>query len=150
MNEHEGATGADVPREVLLDLLPIYASGEASAATRVLVEAHLAKDADLARRLHEAMALPTLAPGLPPELELRALRRTRGALALQRWLFGFAIMFTALAFTSRITFHGYRITKFRLLIFDYPREFGACLALGLGCWIAYHVLRGRMRGPGGW
>lgn len=150
MNDHEGATRVDVPREVLLDLLPIYASGEASAATRALVEAHLAKDADLARRLHEAKSLPQLAPVLPPELELRALRRTRGALALQRWLFGFAIMFTALTLTTQITFHDHRITKFRLLIFDYPREFGACLALALAFWIAYHVLRGRLRGSGGW
>ena len=150
MNDHEGAARVDVPREVLLDLLPVYASGEASAATRALVEAHLAKDADLARRLDEARALPRLAPGLPPELELRALRRTRGALALQRWLFGLAIMFTALTFTTEIEFHGYRITKFRLLIFDYPREFGVCLALALAFWIAYHALRGRLRGPGGW
>ena len=150
MNDHEGASRVDVPREVLLDLLPVYASGEASAATRALMEAHLAKDADLARRLHEARALPRLAAVLPPELELRALRRTRGALALQRWLFGFAIMFTALTLTTEIGFHDHRITKFRLLIFDYPRELGACLALGLAFWIAYHALRGRMRGPGGW
>ena len=150
MNDQEGATRADLPREVLLDLLPIYASGEASAATRVLVEAHLAKDADLARRLHEARALPRLAPVLPPELELRALRRTRGALALQRWLFGLAITFTALTFATEIAFNDHRITKLRLLIFDYPREFGACLVLGLGFWIAYLALRGRLRGTGGW
>jgi anti-sigma factor RsiW len=149
MNDHEGATRVDVPREVLLDLLPVYASGEASAATRALVEAHLATDTDLARRLHEARALPRFSPALPPELELRALHRTRGALALQRWLFGFAILFTALTFTARITFHGYRITAFRLLIFDYPREFGACLALALGFWIAYHALRGRLDSRGG-
>ena len=150
MNDHEDATRADVPREVLLDLLPVYASGEASAQTRALVEAHLAKDADLARRLREARALPRHAPALPPELELRALRRTRGALALQRWLFGLAITFTALTFTTRIEFQDHRITTFRLLIFEYPREFGVCLALALAFWIAYHVLRGRLRGPGGW
>ena len=149
MNDHEGAMRVDVPRDVVLDLLPVYASGEASAATRALVEAHLAKDADLARRLREAGTLPRLAPALPPELELRALRRTRGALALQRWLFGLAITFTALTFATRITFHDYRITKFRLLIFDYPREFGVCLALALAFWIAYHALRGRLDSRGG-
>ncbi len=150
MNEPEGAARVDIPREVVLDLLPVYASGEASAATRALVEAHLANDADLARRLHEAQALPQLAPGLPPELELRALRRARGALALQRWLFGLAIAFTALIFTTRIHFHDYRVTELRPLIFDYPREFSVCLALGLAFWTAYHLLRGRLRGPGGW
>jgi len=150
MNDQEAATRVDIPREVLLDLLPLYASGEASAATRALVETHLAKDLDLARRLHEVRALPRLAHVLPPELELRALRRTRGALALQRWLFGLAIMFTALTFTTRIGFDNQRITEFRPLIFDYPREFGVCLALALAFWIAYHVLRGRLRGGGGW
>jgi len=147
MNDHEGATRVDVPREVLLDLLPVYASGEASAATRALVEAHLATDEVLARRLRDARALPKLAPALPPELELRALRRTRRALALQRWLFGLAITFTALSLTTEIGFDGLRITKFRLLIFDYPREFGVCLALAVAFWVAYHALRGRLRGP---
>ena len=146
MNDSERSAIGDVPREVLLDLLPVYASGEASAATRALVEAHLAKDAELARRLHEAKALPKLAPALPPDLELRALRRTRGALALQRWLFGLAIAFTALSLTSEIGFHDHRVTRFRLLIFDYPREFGVCLALAVAFWIAYHALRGRLRG----
>jgi hypothetical protein len=149
MNDQEGATRFDVPRDVLLDLLPVYASGEASAATRALVEAHLAKDADLARRLREAKALPRLESALPPEMELRALRRTRGALALQRWLFGLAIAFTAMTFATRIEFENHRITKLRLMIFDYPREFGICLALATGFWIAYHAIRGRLRGPGG-
>ena len=52
--------------------------------------------------------------------------------------------------TTQIEFQDHRITKFRLLIFDYPREFGVCLALALAFWIAYHALRGRLRGPGGW
>jgi anti-sigma factor RsiW len=148
MNDFEGATRADLPREVLLDLLSVYASGEASAATRALVEAQLAKDPDLAQRLREAKALPRIAPALPPELELRALRRTRGALALQRWLFGLAIAFTALGLATRIAFQDRHITTFRLLILDYPRELGICLALAASFWIAYHALRGRLRGPG--
>lgn len=146
MNEIERSAGPDLPREVLLDLLPVYASGEASAATRALVEAYLAKDDELARRLREARALPKLAPALPPDLELRALRRTRGALSLQRWLFSLAIAFTALSLTTEVDFHDHRITKFRLVIFDYPRELGVCLALAIAFWIAYRTVRGRMRG----
>ena len=69
MAEHESGTALpELPREVLLDLLPAYASGEASAATRALVEAHLAKDPELARRLREASALPRAGAGLPAEL----------------------------------------------------------------------------------
>src|SRR5258706_14844259 len=144
MNENEQSVGPDLPREVLLDLLPAYASGEASAATRVLVEAHLARDPELARRLNEARALPKLGAQPPAELELRALRRTRSALLLQRWLFGLAITFTALSLTSEIDFHAGRLTRFRLLILDYPQQFGVCLALAVACWAAYHALRRRL------
>jgi hypothetical protein len=42
-----------VPRDVVVDLLPAYLSGEASPATRALVEAHLAGDPELARRLQQ-------------------------------------------------------------------------------------------------
>ena len=145
MNENERNTGTDLPREVLLDLLPAYASGEASGATRALVEAHLARDPELARRLDEAKALPRLAPALPPELEMRALRRTRGALGVQRWLFALAITFTALSLTSEIDFHDGRITRFGLVIFDYPLQFGICLVLALALWIAYVAVRRRLR-----
>ena len=145
MNEHERSDGADLPRGVLLDLLSVYASGEASAATRALVEGRLANDPELARRLLEVRSLPKLAPALPPELELRALRQTRAALRLQQWLFGLAITFTALSLTSEVEFHDHWISRFRLLIFDYPREFGVCLALALAFWIAYHAVRRRLR-----
>jgi anti-sigma factor RsiW len=145
MAEHESGTALpELPREVLLDLLPAYASGEASAATRALVEAHLAKDPELARRLREASALPRAGAGLPAELELRALRRTRGALSVQRWLFGLATTFTALSLTSRIEFGDGGIKRFSLLIFDYPYPFGICLALAVAFWIAYVAVRRRL------
>ncbi len=41
----------NVTREVILDLLPVYLSGEASPATRALVEEFLQQDAQLAQRI---------------------------------------------------------------------------------------------------
>jgi anti-sigma factor RsiW len=38
-----------VTREVILDLLPLYVSGEASPDTQLLVNEHLEQDAELAR-----------------------------------------------------------------------------------------------------
>lgn len=38
-----------VTRDVVLDLLPIYLAGEASADTQALVAEHLERDADLAK-----------------------------------------------------------------------------------------------------
>ena len=129
----------DLPREVLLDLVAIYAAGEASPATRALVEAHLARDPELARMVREAAPLPDAAP--PPDVELRALRRTRGKLALQRWLFGFAVSFTAIALSLEIDSPGGVLPRVRLLILDRPGPFGLCLAIAAVLWIAYGRLR---------
>src|SRR5258708_32039768 len=116
-----------VTREVMLDLRPVYLSGEASPATRALVEEYLKQDEEFARRLrlqcaeNFAAALPS---SLPPDLELRVLRRTRALLGFQRWLFGFGIGFTALAFSSEFTFTNGRVQEFHFLLRDYPAQLG--------------------------
>ena len=106
------------------------------------------QDEEFARRIrlqcaeNFAAALPS---ALPPDLELRVLRRTRALLGWQRWLFGFAIAFTALAFSSELTFESGRLKEFHFLLRDYPAQFGTCFALGLVCWIAYFLIRRRLR-----
>ena len=138
----------NVTREVILDLLPLYLTGEASPATRELVEEYLKQDPELARRLRNQWAenLSRVAPStLPPELELHALRRTRGLIGWQRRLFAAAITFSALALTSEISFHRGQIREFHLMIQEYPLPFGICLALAVVCWIAYLSIRRRLR-----
>ena len=39
----------ELHRDVIMDLLPVYLAGEASAETRRLIESQLARDAELAR-----------------------------------------------------------------------------------------------------
>lgn len=138
----------NVTREVIIDLLPLYLAGEASADTRALVEEYLEQDTELAQRIRhqpeDDFATTTLA-GLAPELELKSLRRTRRLLGWQRWLFGFAIGFTAVSLTSRLSFEGGRLKAFHLLISDYPLQFGTTAALALVCWIAYFLTRRRLR-----
>ena len=141
----------NVTRDIVLDLLPVYLSGEASPDTRALVEEYMKQDEDLARRirLQWAESLAKVSPtSLPPELELRSLRRTRGLLGWQRWLFGFAITFSALSLTSEIQFEGGGVKEFRFLIRDFPAQFGTCLLLGLACWLAYYLIRRRLRVTG--
>ena len=126
-------------------------SGEASPDTRVLVEEYMKQDEDLARRirLQWTESLAKAAPAaLPPELELRSLSRTRSLLGLQRWLFGFAITFSALSLTSEIQFEGGGVKEFHFLIRDFPAQFGTCLLLGLACWVAYYLIRRRLRVTG--
>jgi len=133
-----------VPREVILDLLPIYLAGEASPATRAWVEEYLARDPELTeqvRRGREQSFHPASAPPLPPELELRSLRRTRRMLALMRWLFGFGIGFSAMPLSVEIS----SPFKVRLLMLDYPGQLVPCLIAGLACWTAYFLLRSRLR-----
>ena len=136
-----------VPREVILDLLPLYLAGELNPATKAFVEEYLAGDPELAKRVRlqwEENARETPL-ALPPELELESLRKTRRLLGLQKWLFGLAIGFTVVSFTSEFAFEDGRVKDFHFLIRDYPVSFGACMALALFFWIAYHRLHRRLR-----
>ena len=138
----------DVTRAVILDLLPVYLSGEASFATRALVEQYMQQDPELAQRIRLQWTenFAKVAPStLPPDLELRSLRRTRSLLNWQRWLFGFGIAFTALSLTSEISFSSGHLKEFHFLLRDYPAQFGTCLILGAACWIAYFAIRRRLR-----
>ena len=137
----------NVTRDVILDLLPVYLSGEASPATRVLVEEYLKQDPELAARVRAQgrAGFTSTAPSLPPELELRVLARTRRLLKWQKWVFALAWTLTALSLTSAISFDGGRITHFHFLIFDYPSVFGTCLVFAVVCWINYYALKRRLR-----
>jgi len=138
----------NVTREVILDLLPIYLAGEASPATRALIEEYMKQDPELAERirLQWADGLATAVPSaLPPDLELRSLRRTRSLIGWQKWLFGFAITFTALLFSSEFSFDNGHFKEFHFMIRDFPVLFGTLAALAVVCWIGYYAIRRRLR-----
>ena len=134
----------NVTRDVILDLLPVYLAGEASPATRALVEQWMARDTELAQhvRLQWEDGIERVAPlALPPDLELRSLRRTRRALGRQRWLFGLGWFFAALSMGLHISYDATGITDVPLLIRDYPVPFGLCALLAVLCWGAYYGSR---------
>jgi predicted anti-sigma-YlaC factor YlaD len=138
----------NVTREVILDLLPVYMAGEASPATKALIEEYLQQDSYLAQRIRlqwtDSLA-KAVTSALLPDLELRSLRRTRSLIGWQRWLFGFGIFFTALLLSNEFSFANGRLNEFHFLLRDYPAEFGVCLTLGMACWIAYFSIRRRLR-----
>jgi hypothetical protein len=143
---------ASVAREVVLDLLPLYLAGEASPASRLLVEEYLHQDPELAERvrlLGAAGFVPAAPPEVPPDLELRALRRTRRLLALQQWLFGLGIAFVVIPLGLSFRFEAGRIEQFHFLVGEYPALLGPMLGLGVGCWISFVALRRRLRLQGG-
>jgi anti-sigma factor RsiW len=138
----------NVTREVIVDLLPVYLSGEASPATCSLVEEFLKQDAEFAKRvrLQWAESFAKLAPSAPPpELELRSLRRTHHLLALQKWLFAIGIGCFATALSFRFSFVGGRLQGPHFLLLDDPLAFASYVAPGLACWIAYFIMRRRFR-----
>lgn len=138
----------NVTREVILDLLPVYVSGEASPATRALVEEYLKQDAELAQRVRLLLAdnfAKAVPPALPPELELRSLRRTRSLLGWLRWLLGLAILFSVLSLSNESSFENGHFKEFHFVLHNYPVAFWMCVVLGVACWIAYFSIRRRLR-----
>jgi anti-sigma factor RsiW len=138
----------DVTREVVMDLLPVYLSGEASPPTRAVVESFLQQDPELAQRIrgqwfeNMTRAVPAV---LPPELELAAFRRTRRLLSWQRWLIGFGMFFTAFGLSIQVTFSDGRLQDFHFLARDHPVAFAVCAAIAVSCWAGHFALRRALR-----
>jgi anti-sigma factor RsiW len=90
-----------ITRDVVVDLWPVYGSGEASADTRALVEGYLAQDPELARLLREgehAKILEPVALAPAPDHEMKAFARAKRALVAKNWPLFLAMMFSCLAF----------------------------------------------------
>ena len=88
-------------RDIVVDLWPLYASGEASADTRALVDAFLAQDPEIARLLREEEGARILEPvpmAPPPDHEVRSFSRAKKALVQKNWPLFLAMMFSCFAF----------------------------------------------------
>lgn len=96
-----------ITRNVVSDLWPLYAAGEASADTRALVEAFLADDPDFARTLKGAFDVPAAEVALPPDGEARALARTRKELRGGGWLRGLRLVALTLTVLALVRIGGY-------------------------------------------
>lgn len=141
----------NITREVIVDLLPIYMAGDASPATKALVEEYLKEDPELSQRirLQWAESLKRAAPsGLAPELELRSLKRTRRILVLQKWLFGLALAFAAIGLSFEFSTSDGQVREAHFLVRDYPEVFGAFLICSAFFWTIYFLLRVRIRRAG--
>ena len=137
-----------VERDVILDLLPLYVAGEASPASRALVEAHLKQDPALEERVRVLGAegfTPMPSSDLPAELELETLRRAKRLLDLQRWLFGLGIAMTAIGLSIRMRFEAGRLVEANLALFENPFLLGVPLVLGLASLTAYLIIKRRLQ-----
>jgi hypothetical protein len=132
-----------VTRDVILDLAPVYLTGDASADTRALVDEYLASDPELAKWMVEQRAevFATIDDVPPVHLEMHALARTRRKVGLQRWLFGLACFFLALSLSIQYSTRNGRLVDIHLLARDYPMPAALCVALAIFCWFAYRTAR---------
>ncbi len=86
-----------VTRDMVIDLLPLYAAGEVSADSRRAVEQFLAGDAEL-HRLAENLKRVRLPQSLDSD-ESRAFERTRSRIRNRSWHQALAILFSLLPFS---------------------------------------------------
>jgi hypothetical protein len=95
-----------IEREVIVDLLPAYFSGEASAATRRLVEDFFRENPDFEKSARSSAgpleSLKAAPPRLDPEKEKLALERARLVTETRTSFFWLAVISTLMLFLFRI------------------------------------------------
>lgn len=96
----------NLEREVIVDLLPAYFSGEASAATRALVEDYFRQHPDFEKSARSAAGplegLKVAPPRPDPEKEKLALERARMVTETRSSFFWLAVLSTLMLFLFRI------------------------------------------------
>jgi anti-sigma factor RsiW len=128
-----------VTRDVISDLWPLYAAGEASADTRTLIENFLQDDPEFARTLQELVRerLPSLeVPALAPDRELETLTRVRRRMRGPVPLLMFAMIFSSLAFGALVSDTSFDVS---------PRRFIVTALIAVCFWAAFlfRLFKGR-------
>ena len=86
-----------VTRDIVIDLLPLYQSNEASTDSRAAIEEFLRKDPSLAQMASQDPGTILPATGAS-ELERRTISQTRAAIRRRSRILAMAILFTLLPF----------------------------------------------------
>ena len=136
----------NITREIVKDLLPLYAAGEASEDSRVAVEEWLRSDPDLARvvgELRDEFALPP-ATGMSQTSGQAVLAQTKALLRRRSWLLAVALLFTGMPLSFAWDSSGLRFFMLR----DAPLMSSISLVMAVGLWIAFGVVTRRLRVTG--
>ena len=130
----------EVTRDIVIDLMPLYQSGEASTDTRAAIEEFLRRDPSLAKVAKDDVAISEPAGA---ELEGRTIALTRATIRRRSWVLAMAILFTLLPFS--FAFRGGEVTFFMLR--DQP-ESALFLVGAAGWWLGYARLTRSLRTAG--
>jgi len=137
-----------ITQNVIMDLLPVYLSGDASADTKDLIEEFTRHDPELGKIVdaqkrefgrQQELLKPAGAP--PADHELRTLVQTRSLMERQKWLMALALMLTGCPFS--FVFSGGHLAF--MIVRDQP---GLAVAFWFGAavlWIQYFITRRRLR-----
>jgi hypothetical protein len=140
-----------ITQNVVMDLLPVYLSGEASPDTKDLIEEFLRQNPEFssvveAQKLEFGRQHELLEPADAPSAdhELQTLARTRLLMERQKWQMALALMLTAFPF-SFVYGGGHFIF---IIVRDQP---GLAVATWFGAailWVLYFLTRRRLRMTG--
>ena len=138
----------EVNREIIIDLLPVYFSGEASASTRTLMEDYFRDDPEFERiarnanRSVDSLKIEAISPNA--EKEKQSLMRTRDHLRARNIWMGFAIAYCLFPFSFAFTDN--HLTWFMLR--DSPRAAIMFATFGIVCWAMFFVHNRRIKKAG--
>jgi hypothetical protein len=134
-----------ISNDVMNDLLTVYLAGDASADTKALVEEYARGNEAFAARLRSAAAfsMPGLPPGagLPPDDDLRTLRRTREFIRLRTVFAAGGILFTLLPLVFTFGPGGAEF----LILGRHPGLVWSFWSLAAASWSAWFVMHRRVR-----
>jgi hypothetical protein len=125
-----------ITRSVILDLWPVYASGDASDDTRALVDAFLRDDPQFAEQLTRDARIPDAPPALPLDTEAEAFVRLRRRLRGYPVLLNLAVLFSCFAFGRIVADTSWDVS---------PRNFIVTALIAVAFWTAFLVSLWRMR-----
>ena len=115
-----------VPRNVILDLLPAYIAGEASAESRVLVEEFARNDLKIAEVIRSGKLESTEIPmevTMPADLEMKTMKRIRRSIRRQMWYVALAtasilmVPLVAMLFTTEVNWNLLDFVVMGILLF---------------------------------
>lgn len=130
----------NLPEDVIVDLLPAYFSGEASAATRAIVDTHFAAHPQFAQAMRAAQGaagLPRIDAAGAADDGREAIRRVRKALRRRGLLIALAIFCSISPFTFMVKEQSLVYFMWR----DAPAVAGCYIAVALAAWTGLWMSR---------